>query len=122
MQENGIDTRSYDPEINFYQEIPHCPKRLYYEYISKEIKSVPTEAQMKGLIFENMLLGAFFSMFPDFLTLLYWKGGLKFLKKPFDFHAWVHPYPPFAPEREWNLKNALNDIIISILAIILLII
>lgn len=52
-----VVSKRYDPEINFYQEIPHCPKRLYYEYISKEIKSVPTEAQMKGLIFENMLLG-----------------------------------------------------------------
>src|SRR4030042_3581823 len=63
-------------------------------------------------VVKNMLLGAFFSMFPDFLTFLYWKGGLKFLKKIFTFHAWLHPYPPFSPEREWNLRNAVNDLVI----------
>ncbi len=70
----------------------------------------------------NMIIGAFFSMFPDALTFLYWKGGLKLLKRPFEFHAWLHPYPPFTPEREWNLRNATNDIIISLIALILLII
>lgn len=70
----------------------------------------------------NIFIGAFFSMLPDGLTFLYWKANLKFLKKIFDFHAWVHPYPLFAPERKWNLRNSINDIVISVLAIILLLI
>lgn len=70
----------------------------------------------------NIITGTFFSMFPDALTFLYWKGGLKFLKRPFEFHAWLHPYPSFTPEREWNLRNAINDVVISLIALILLII
>jgi len=73
-------------------------------------------------VVKNMLLGVFFSMFPDFLTFLYWKGGFKFLKKVFTFHAWLHLYSPFSPERDWNLKNAVNDVVISVVAIILLLI
>lgn len=69
---------------------------------------------------KNMFLGAFFSMFPDLLTFLYWKGDLRFLRRPFEFHAWTHLYPPLSPEREWNLKNMTNDILISLAAIILL--
>ena len=70
----------------------------------------------------NIFLGVFFSMLPDLLTLLYWKFNVKILKTIFDFHAKMHKYPPFSSERIWNLKNARNDIIISILAIILLLI
>ena len=77
-------------------------------------------AKLSLPVLRNMLIGAFFSMLPDLLTFLYWKGGVKFLKKPFEFHAWVHPYPPFSKERDWNLRNARNDIIISAVAIILL--
>ena len=69
-----------------------------------------------------ILLGAFFSMFPDLLTFLYWRFKLPFLQKPYQFHCWVHRYPPKAKEREWNLRNAANDIIFSVLAIFLLLI
>jgi len=69
-----------------------------------------------------ILLGTFFSMFPDFLTFLYWKMNFKFLKKLFDFHAWVHKFPPLSPERNWTLRNSINDIFISIIAIIFLLI
>ncbi len=68
----------------------------------------------------NMLIGAFFSMFPDLLTFLYWKLNFKFLKKVFNFHARTHRYPPFSKERDFNLKNAANDIIFSLVAILLL--
>lgn len=68
----------------------------------------------------NILLGSFFSMFPDLLTFLYWKVNVKFLKKIFDFHAWMHKFPPFSPERNWTIKNSINDILISIIAIALL--
>lgn len=73
-------------------------------------------------VLKNMLIGAFFSMFPDFFTLLYWKLGVKFLKPLFDFHAWFHLHPLFSKEREWNLRSAANDIVILILAVFLLII
>jgi hypothetical protein len=71
---------------------------------------------------QNILLGTFFSMFPDFLTVLYWKLNFKFLKKIYDFHGWTHPYPKDDPRYEWNLRNMRNDVLFSILAIILLLI
>lgn len=70
----------------------------------------------------NIFLGAFFSMIPDFLTLLYWKLGIKFLKPLYELHLWAHKYPPFSPERDLNFRNAVNDIVISVIAIILLVI
>lgn len=68
----------------------------------------------------DILLGAFVSVLPDSLTLLYWQLGLKFLKKPFEFHTWIHAYPQGSPERAWTLRNAANDIIFSLIAIIIL--
>ena len=71
----------------------------------------------------NILLGSFFSMFPDFLTLLFWNFNWKFLKKIKDFHSFCHRYsrfPKFSPERQWTLRNATNDIIISFLATIII--
>ena len=67
----------------------------------------------------NILIGSFFSMFPDFLTFLYWKFNLKFMEKIYKFHSWVHRSPRYSKEREWNFLNAQNDISISTLAIIL---
>ena len=69
---------------------------------------------------KNMALGVFFSLFPDFLTLLNWKLGVKFLKKYYGFHNWLHKYPRFSKERDFNLRNGINDIIFSLAAIILL--
>lgn len=68
----------------------------------------------------HILLGVFVSVFPDLLTFLYWQVGMKFLKKPFKFHTWLHQYPRGALERAWNLRNASNDIITSLIAIIIL--
>lgn len=68
----------------------------------------------------SMLTGAFISMFPDLLTVLYWKLNFKFLKKIYLFHQFVHRFPDGSPEREWNLRNAVNDIVFSSIAIIIL--
>lgn len=71
----------------------------------------------------NILIGSFFSIFPDFLTVLFWKFGGKILTKIKDFHSFCHNYscsPRFSPERQWTLRNAQNDILFSLLAIILL--
>lgn len=72
----------------------------------------------------NIILGMFFSMFPDGLTLIHWKFPknrlLKSIKK---FHGICHRYdkfPQFSTERQWTLRNARNDILISLLAIGLL--
>lgn len=67
-----------------------------------------------------ILLGSFFSIFPDFLTLLNWKLGVKFLTKYYAFHGWLHKYPRFSKERDFNLRNARNDILLSLLAALLL--
>jgi len=67
----------------------------------------------------NIFIGSLSSMFPDFLTLLFWIYPAGFLKKLHSFHEWIHRYF-FAGELRWNLKNARNDILISFLAIVLL--
>jgi len=68
----------------------------------------------------NILLGAFFSMLPDAITFLYWKFDFKFLAIYYKFHSWLHKYPPFSKERDWNFRNAANDILISSLAVLIL--
>lgn len=76
-------------------------------------------------IIKNMILGAFFSVLPDSLTLIYWFSGKKLLTGIKAFHSLAHRYdknPKYSPERQWNLKNARNDIIISVIAIIFLLI
>lgn len=67
-----------------------------------------------------MLTGAFISMFPDLLTVLYWKLNFKFLKKIYILHQFVHRFPDESPQRAWTLRNAINDILFSIIAITLL--
>ncbi len=69
---------------------------------------------------KNIFTGTFFSLLPDLLTVLYWKLNFNFLKKIYDFHGWVHPYPKGDKRYDWNLRNNLNDIIFSIIAIIIL--
>lgn len=78
------------------------------------------------LTIKNIFLGTFFSMFPDLLTVIYWRfRNIKILAKIKLFHAWAHHYtrfPKYSPERQWTLRNAFNDILISLAAIILLLI
>ncbi len=68
----------------------------------------------------NVSIGVLFSLLPDLSTVLYWKFNVHFLKKIYDFHEWVHPYPKGDKRYAWNLRNNLNDIIFSLMAIILL--
>ncbi|NTV40889.1 MAG: hypothetical protein HGA61_01280 [Candidatus Moranbacteria bacterium] len=69
----------------------------------------------------NVSFGVLFSLLPDLSTVLYWKFGVRFLKKIYDFHKWVHPYPKGDRRYDWNLRNNLNDILFSIIAISILI-
>ena len=70
----------------------------------------------------NVYFGAFSSMFPDFLTFLnsLFRGKIKLLKKIYKFHQWTHSFHPAPSQREWKLRNILNDILISGIAIIIL--
>jgi hypothetical protein len=68
----------------------------------------------------NIFIGSFFSMLPDALTLIYWKSKVKILAPLYQFHTWVHKYALNSPERLWNFRNAANDIIISLIAIVVL--
>ena len=70
----------------------------------------------------NVMLGSFFSAFPDLLTVIYWKFKFEFLAPVYRFHSWVHKYPKGAKEREWTLRNGVNDILFSLAAIIIFII
>jgi len=76
----------------------------------------PTDLQLK-----NIVIGCIFSILPDSITFFYWKLNFKFLKKIIDFHNWVHRYPRFSPERNWTFKNLKNDILVSLIAIIIII-
>ena len=72
---------------------------------------------------ENIILGSFFSVLPDGLTLVYWFSGKKYFVRIKEFHSWAHRYnkcPKHSPERQWSLRNATNDIIISAVAVLLL--
>lgn len=75
-------------------------------------------------IVRNIIIGTFFSIIPDFVTLMHWTfRENKILAKMKAFHSWCHRYnkfPKYSPERQWTLRNALNDIIISAIAVILL--
>jgi hypothetical protein len=71
------------------------------------------------IVIRNIMLGTFFSMFPDLLTLLYWEFNFKFLEKIYRFHQFTHHrFMKGSPERKWNFRNAYNDILFSVLAII----
>lgn len=70
---------------------------------------------------KNILLGSFFSALPDLLTVIYWKFRFKFLAPIYRFHSWCHKYPRGAKERQWTLRNSLNDILLSLIAIMLFI-
>jgi len=73
------------------------------------------------LIIKNIFLGVFFSIIPDFITFLYWKYRFAFLEKYYAFHSkFLHSFPPSSKERDWNLRNAANDIITSLITIIIL--
>ena len=61
---------------------------------------------------KNIFLGMFFSMLPDGLTFIYWKFRWKFFEKLYKFHAWCHRLPRFSPERNWELRNEIYEIII----------
>ncbi|MDD5464375.1 MAG: hypothetical protein PHP62_04450 [Candidatus Moranbacteria bacterium] len=68
----------------------------------------------------SIITGTLISMFPDLLTVLYWKLNFKFLEKIYKFHQWVHKFPDDSKERQWTFRNAANDIIFSVIAIIFL--
>jgi len=76
--------------------------------------------QPSAAIVQSMSIGIFFSILPDFSTLLYCKFNFTFLKKVREFHAYCHKYPSFSKEREFNIRNGANDILFSIVAIVLL--
>lgn len=69
---------------------------------------------------KTIFLGAFISMFPDLITFLHWKLHVPYLGKIYQFHQWVHRFPRGSKERIWNLRNATNDILFSIIAIVIL--
>ncbi len=69
----------------------------------------------------NVLIGSFFSAFPDLLTVIFWKFKFKLLVPVYHLHSRIHKYAPGAGEREWNLRNAWNDIFFSLAAIVIFI-
>lgn len=69
----------------------------------------------------NVLIGSFFSTFPDLLTVIYWKFGFKFLAPIYKFHSFMHKYKPGDKERVWNFRNGMNDLAICAIALIIFI-
>jgi len=71
----------------------------------------------------SIITGAIISMFPDLLTVLYWKLNFKFLGKIYQFHQFVHSrFADGSSKRAWTLQNATNDILFSVVAILILLI
>jgi hypothetical protein len=79
-----------------------------------------------GTVIRNIFIGVFFSVLPDFLNLLNWIFKENWLlDKIKSLHAWAHRYsklPKYSKERQWTFRNAVNDIVISCIAIIILLI
>jgi hypothetical protein len=74
------------------------------------------------LTMRNIFLGILFCMLPDFLTLMHYRFySSKILRKIYRFHQRVHPYPHPSEQTQWNFKNAKNDILFSLIAILFLI-
>lgn len=69
----------------------------------------------------NIFLGSFFSVLPDGLTFIYWKFRWKVFEKLYKFHAWCHRLPRTSPEREWEFRNEIYEIILALIAIAILI-
>lgn len=77
--------------------------------------------RFNALQIKYIFLGVFFSIVPDFITFIYWKYRFAFLEKYYAFHSrFLHSFPPGAPERAWTLRNATNDIVTSLIALIIL--
>lgn len=72
------------------------------------------------IIIRNISIGIFASLFPDLLSFMYLKLNLKSLKKIFDFHIWIHRLFVTPKEKQWRLIDAKNDIVFSVLFIIIL--
>ncbi len=74
-------------------------------------------------ILRNIFLGVLFCLLPDFLTFLHYEfPSFKFLKKVYHFHERVHPYRSPCEQTRWCLRNALNDIFFSLIALIFLLV
>lgn len=76
--------------------------------------------RFNALRIKSILFGVFFSLFPDLLTLIYWKTNSRLLERLSRFHNRIHKYPRFSKEREWTFRNGLNDILISAASIAIL--
>lgn len=72
------------------------------------------------IIIRNIFIGIFASLFPDLLSFMYLKLNFKSLEKIFNFHIWIHRFFVTPKEKPWRLIDARNDIIFSILFIIIL--
>lgn len=68
----------------------------------------------------QIIVGMFSSMLPDFLTAINREINCFVLNKIHDFHVWCHKYASLSKKRIWSMRNAINDIVLSFLAIILL--
>ena len=71
----------------------------------------------------NVFIGIFFSLLPDGTTLLHYFNH-NFFSKIKAFHSFCHcywRYPRYSEERQWTFRNYLNDIFLSLLAIVILI-
>lgn len=76
--------------------------------------------KLDAISVRNIFIGMFFSMFPDSLTLIYWKTRWKLFEKLYKFHSWCHRLPRFSPQRKWNLENETYEIVIALTAIFIL--
>lgn len=68
----------------------------------------------------NIILGTFFSMLPDLFIVLYKIFNIHSVKIFVELGTKVHPYLPGSPETLWTLRNTVNDIIFSLVAIFFL--
>ena len=72
----------------------------------------------------NVGLGTLISQLSDLLTLFHrYLPKNKLLGIFRDIHGWAHRYdrnPKYSPERQWTLRNTVNDMLVFVLALVIL--
>jgi len=119
-----LDSFRHGEYIDHYERLKNLGRNVALDLLvgGSIIFSILFFQDWNFITFRNIFLGILFCMLPDFLTLMHYRfPAFKILRKIYHFHQRVHPYPHPSEQTQWNLRNATNDILFSLIAILFLI-
>lgn len=120
----ALDSFRHGEYIDHYERLKNLGRNVALDLLvgGSIIFSILFFQDWNFITFRNIFLGILFCMLPDFLTLMHYRfPTFKILRKIYRFHQRVHPYPHPSEQTQWNLRNATNDILFSLIAILFLI-